>query len=79
MQQFQPLCLQLDNEQIEAGQIAGRSREVADKTQSSRVFSDQKDHRNRSGGRLGRERRCRPAGRKDHGGLLADQVGRHLW
>src|SRR6266508_2585962 len=56
-----------------------RLREVADKTQSGGVFSDQKDHRNRGGGRLGRERRCRPARRKDHGGLLADQVGRHLW
>ncbi len=40
MQQLQPLCLQLDNEQIEAGQIAGRSRAVADKTQSGGVFSD---------------------------------------
>src|SRR6266511_1559820 len=55
-QEFQPLCRQLDRENIDPGQVATRPGEAGDKAELHRVVADAKDDRDgrgRSFGHLG--------------------------
>jgi hypothetical protein len=63
-QEFQPLCRQLTNEEINPCQVAAWPREAGDKTKPHRVFGDGEDDGDRRGCRLGCKRSS-ASGRSD--------------
>src|SRR5262245_8766891 len=76
-QEFQPLCGQLTSENIDPRQVAFRSGKAGHKTEPDWVFAGEEHDGNRSGCRLGSDRRS-IVGRGDYGDLSADQFGRQL-
>src|SRR5262245_20221756 len=59
-----------------ARQIVARTVEAGDESELDRVTTVGKDDRRRRSRRLGRERRDGAAGRKDHGRLSTNEIGR---
>ena len=75
-QQSQPLCRQLSTEKIDACRVPARPGEAGDKAKPDGIVADDKNDGDRSGYRLGRERRSGASGRGDHRDLPTNQFGR---
>jgi hypothetical protein len=76
MQEFQLLCHQLTSDNINTRCITARPGEAGDEPEPDRVFVDDKDNGNRRSCRLGRQRRSRASGHRDHRNSSASQIGR---
>jgi hypothetical protein len=77
-QQLEPLCGQLETQQIEAGQISPRARQTDNETKLDRVFGDREHDGNRRCCTFGRQRRSKACGRGNDRDLPAHQIGRQL-
>jgi hypothetical protein len=75
-QKRQPLRRQLDDEKVDAGQVAARPCEARHQPVPDRVVPDIEDDGSRRGRCLGRERRGHAPGCDNHGNAAANKVGR---
>ena len=75
-QEFQPLCRQLDRENVDPRQVATRPGEAGDQTKLDRVFAGKEDDGDRCGRRFGRECGRNTSDRGDHGDLSPHQFRR---
>ena len=76
VQQRQPLRRRVGIEPADPGHVPARPIETGDEAGLDRVAADVEDDRDRRGCRLGGEGRTETAGRRDHGHLALNQVGR---